>query len=323
MNLYPLIKVLSDGQSHTGTSLGRQLGISRTAIWKQIQQLPGLGLDYTTDKATGYALTNALDLLDESALKADLLGLGSSLRPEVFPQIDSTNTELARRLQSGQSIHGALLLAEMQTAGRGRRGRSWVSPFASSLSLSLGWQFEGAANQLQGLSLAVGVVTHNVLKALGYPAPGLKWPNDIQIADAKLGGILIEVSGDLAGPCQLIIGLGLNVRRSASLLSLDRDVTFLSDLQADLVTRSALALQLARSLECLLQDFAVSGFRPWQDAWNAVHCWKGREGLLITPHGEEVVVFGDVNAEGELEVFDLQGCSRFINAGEVSLRVAS
>lgn len=323
MNLYPLIKALSDGQNHTGTALGQRLGISRTAIWKQIQQLPEMGLNYTADKTTGYALTDALDLLDASVLKSALSGAGSSLALEVLPQIDSTNTALARRLQAGKSIHGTLLLAEMQTAGRGRRGRTWISPFASSLSLSLGWQFEGAANQLHGLSLAVGVVVRNALSALGYTPPGLKWPNDVQVGDAKLGGILIEVSGDLAGPCQLIIGLGLNVKRVSSLENLDRDVTFLSDLQADLVTRNTLAEHLALALESLMLDFVLEGFRPWQAEWNAAHCWKGREGLLITPLAEEAVVFGDVNAEGELEVFDPQQRSRFINAGEVSLRVAS
>lgn len=345
MTLYPLIHLLSDGQFQTGTLLGEQLGISRTAVWKQVKQLPSLGFEVITKKNVGYCLARPLQLLDVEALQAELLAAKSSLWLSFVPVIDSTNAELIRRLATeaalplgikGHNVEdqtiqnkpsNALMLAEMQTAGRGRRGRSWFSPYAASLSLSISFQMEGGANVLQGLSLAVGVVVKEVLETQGILGVQLKWPNDLYLSTAehvngaKLGGILIELSGDLAGPCNVVVGLGLNVFRTQPPEAIDQPLAFLSDvIEETAICRTRLAAKLALALEQLLSNFAAEGFRPWQAGWNAAHVWAGQAASIITPSQQVQVVLGGVTATGELQVTYNDGSSGLINAGEVSVR---
>ncbi|MBE0505412.1 MAG: biotin--[acetyl-CoA-carboxylase] ligase [Marinospirillum sp.] len=323
MNLYPLIKILADGRFHTGTVLGSILGISRTAVWKQVRRLSVLGLEYQMDKPRGYALLSPLDLLDSSTIQSLLSDSSPALKAETIPTIDSTNMELLRRVNQGLSIHGTLLTAEMQTLGRGRRGRGWFSPFASSISMSIGWDFDGSANELQGLSLAVGVAIQKALQGLNIEGAGLKWPNDIYTAQGKLGGILIEITGDLAGPCQLIVGVGINVVSNSFANEVDQAVGFIDQLSTDVPTRSQIVVACAEEVVKVLEQFQVNGFSFWQDEWNKRHIWAGQAAKIITQKGETAVVLGGVNAMGELEVVYPSGERAYINSGEVSVRINS
>lgn len=325
MNLYPLIQQLSDGRYHTGTELGDALTVSRTAIWKQIQKLPDLGLDYQTDKQLGYRLLQPLDLLDAEFIHREISQNfdQSQVNLAVEPVVSSTNTLLLDRVNQGRPIHLELLTAEMQQAGKGRRGRNWFSPFASSLSCSLGWNFEGSAQELQGLSLAVGVAIKAGLEGLGVEAVGLKWPNDIYLNQAKLGGILIEITGDLAGPCKLIVGFGINVHRPLDFNteSVNQPIAFLSDLGVPLPTRSQLASALYLEVLKVLSTYAQQGFEPWVNDWNRAHVWQGKQALVITPQSSVEVTLGQVNQLGELAVYDSTGQQKLLNSGEISLRV--
>lgn len=325
MNLYPLIKLLSNGQFQTGTQLGEQLGISRTAVWKQIKQLQALGLEVITKKNEGYSFAQPIQLLDTRLIKSRLDAAHSSLVLDFLPVVDSTNLELTRRLANKDLVSknasaNTLLIAEKQTAGRGRRGRNWSSPYAASLSLSLSFKVEGGANVLQGLSLAVGVVTKDVLSLHGIKDVLLKWPNDLYLNDAKLGGILIELSGDLAGPCNVIVGLGLNVFRTQQAIDVDQPVAYLSDGANAAICRASLAADLAMAIEKLLINYAIEGFMPWQEKWNAAHIWTGRKASIITPNKNLAVTLGGVTNTGELQVTYEDGSQGVINAGEVSVR---
>lgn len=322
MNLYPLIKLLSDGKFQTGTQLGLKLGISRTAVWKQIQQLEGLGLEVVTKKNEGYCLLEPLDLLDFEKIKQSLSEANSLLISEFYPVIDSTNLEFSRRISAGEEFKHHLILAEKQTAGRGRRGRDWISPYASSLSMSICWRVEAGANVLQGLSLAVGVVIKNVLAKHQMSDIQLKWPNDLYLNNTKVGGILIELSGDLAGPCNLVVGFGLNVYSSQLALAVDQPVAFLSDVNDTEICRTSLAVDLALEVEKLLKDYPVNGFKPWQDSWNSAHVWQGVEANLMTPLNVTPVTLGGVNELGELQVTYSDGSKGSINSGEISVRIA-
>ena len=325
MNLYPLIDQLSDGRYHTGTELGETLGISRTAIWKQIQKLPELGLQYQTEKQLGYRLEKPLDLLDADLIKQQIQTgfTQDEVTLVVEPVVTSTNTLLLERANRGEEIHLELLTAEMQNAGKGRRGRSWFSPFASSLSCSLGWSFDGSAQELQGLSLAIGVAMKVGLGRLGVKGVGLKWPNDVYLDQAKLGGILIEITGDLAGPCKLVVGFGLNVHRPSGFnpSSLNQPVAFLSDLNIPLPSRSELIAALYLEVLRVLSSYATTGFAPWVDSWNEAHVWKGCKAQLITHQDTATVTLGQVNQLGELAVVDSSGQHKWLNSGEISLRV--
>jgi len=327
MNLYPLIKLLSNGKFQTGTLLGERLGISRTAVWKQIKQLQALGLEVVTKKNEGYSLVQPIQLLDSSLIKASLEAANSSLALDFLPVVDSTNLELTRRLVNKELIPksasaNTLLIAEKQTAGRGRRGRDWFSPYAASLSMSLSFKVEGGANVLQGLSLAVGVVVKETLEKHGVLGVQLKWPNDLYLNAAKLGGILIELSGDLAGPCNVVVGLGLNVFRTQQTFEVDQPVAYLSDLMGEKIDRTALAADLALALEKLIENYAADGFAAWQEKWNAAHIWAGKQAFVITLNKKQAVTLHGVNAVGELQVTYEDGSQVAINAGEVSIRTA-
>ena len=129
-------------------------------------------------------------------------------------QIGSTSTELLRRAQR-RDIHGSVLAAEWQSAGRGRRGKSWTAVAGGSLTFSIGWRYEQGAGYLAGLSLAVGVAVVRALEAEGLPGVELKWPNDLVYKHLKVGGILVELNGDALGPSTVVVGVGLNVRLPA------------------------------------------------------------------------------------------------------------
>lgn len=323
MNLYPLIKLLSNGQFQTGTQLGEALGVSRTAVWKQIKQLANLGLEVITKKNDGYKLTEPLSLIDISIIQNKLQEANSTIAFSFLPSIDSTNLELSRQLTSDQSMPDKkLLLTEKQTAGRGRRGRSWLSPYASSLSMSLSFKIEGGANVLQALSLAVGVTIKNVLAKQGVNEVKLKWPNDLYLNNAKLGGILIELKGDLAGPCSVVIGIGINVFRTKALENIEQPVAFLSDIATFNNCRSSLAADLALAVDALIKEYTITGFKPLQDEWNKAHVWQGKKANIITANKSTAVVLGGVTETGELEVIYSDGKPGIINAGEVSVRPA-
>ena len=154
-----------------------------------------------------------------------------------------------------RDIHGAVLAAEWQTAGRGRRGRAWTAVAGGSLTFSLGWRFEQGAGFLAGLSLAVGVGVVHALEKEGIQGVGLKWPNDLIHRHLKVGGILVELNGDALGPSTVVVGVGLNVRMPREL---KRDIAQpVSDLTS-VVGRGAPAIDRNRLLARLISELAVT-----------------------------------------------------------------
>jgi BirA family transcriptional regulator, biotin operon repressor / biotin---[acetyl-CoA-carboxylase] ligase len=233
---------------------------------------------------------------------------------EVLPQIDSTNTELMRRARAGQ-LDPVLLVAEQQTAGRGRLGRGWHSGPGASLTFSLGISL--APKDWSGLSLAVGASLAESL----HPAIGLKWPNDLWVTDRKLGGILIETASFGAAatpesPRYAVIGAGLNITpRDAEGLS-----TAPAWLQAFLpgIDPAAALLRIAEPLVRNVQAFEALGFAPFQARFNARDVLRDRDVVLSdgtagTAHG--------VTDTGALLVHTASGM-KTITSSEVSVRPA-
>ena len=207
-----LLQILSDGEYHSGEELGQLLGISRTAIWKQMQKVESLGLPVDSQKGCGYRISGGLDLLFHDDVHGQLSQKAKGLlkKLEIESTVASTN-ELAKQRAETENASGLVVLAEQQTQGRGRRGRQWVSPYGCNLYLSLVWGFDGGVSALEGLSLAVGIAVQKAVARIGGQSLELKWPNDLLWQQRKIGGILLEVIGDPAGFCQVIIGIGLNV----------------------------------------------------------------------------------------------------------------
>jgi len=322
--LQTLLNLLADGQLHSGAGLGKQLGISRTAVWKHLQKLEVLGLRVETVKGQGYRLPGGLDLLDRQAILAGLdKETRSKITLELQQSIDSTNT--AARVKAEQGVgSGYVVMAEQQTAGRGRRGRTWVSPFARNLYLSLVWEFDQGAAALEGLSLAVGVAVRRAIAKLGVDGAQLKWPNDILCGGSKLGGILLEMIGDPAGSCQVIIGIGLNVDMSdeqtaSQTEEISQDWTDLKRVSGRSIARNELACALLNELIALLNNYHQIGFAGIREEWQTYDAFRGQLMCLETPSFKVSGIACGVSDTGAI-CLDVDGEKHYFNGGEISLR---
>lgn len=321
MSVELLLERMADGEFHSGELLGELLGVSRTAVWKHLQKLEGLGLVLESVKGKGYRIPGGIELLDVGRIKSGLSPAAKSFICEldVLHSVDSTNTRAMQRIVSGGG-HGYVCLSEHQTAGRGRRGRHWVSPFGQSLYLSVVIEFEEGAAALEGLSLAVGVALVRALRSVGAVDVGLKWPNDLLWRGRKLAGILLEMTGDPAGVCQVVVGVGVNMKLAGAVAeAIDQPWVDVSEIAPD-VSRNEFATALFNELMPVLAGFSDSGFAAYRDEWEAVHVHAGCAVGLAFGAGETVegVALG-VSDSGALRI-DVDGFEREFSGGEVSLR---
>lgn len=320
-----ILQCLADGCWHSGEELGVLLGVTRAAVWKQLQKLELFGIGVVSQKGKGYAIPGGLDLLCADMLQVELAALSCAdqvrvSRIEVHPVLDSTNAFIMRHTNA----HALACLAELQTAGRGRRGRVWHSPFAQNLYLSLGWQFDGGVAALEGLSLAVGVVVAQALESLGFSGIELKWPNDVLANRKKLAGILIEMNGDLSGRCQVVIGIGLNVAMTVAHqdVAIDQPWTDLSQLAASqsitMPSRNHLAARLLHALAQLLSTYGTQGFAAYVAEWEKRNAYINQEVVLSGQVEQRGMMLG-VNNQGAVRL-QMEAGEQHFYGGEISLR---
>jgi BirA family biotin operon repressor/biotin-[acetyl-CoA-carboxylase] ligase len=315
-----LITILADGEFHSGEEIGAVLGISRAAVWKQLQKLDALDLTIESVKGRGYRLSGGLDLLDAAIIR-DLLpaNVAAMLGDfEVFPVIDSTNNAAAKAILA-QRGSGYCCFAELQTAGRGRRGRQWQSPFGRNIYLSMVWEFQSGAAALEGLSLSIGLAVVRSLQILGVNGAGVKWPNDVLYDGKKLAGILLEMQGDPSGLCQVVVGLGLNVNLSRSdTAAIDQPWIDLFSIVGE-VNRNQLAAILIEQLYQVLAEFSAEGFTRLREEWSRYDVFANK--AVKVQLGETYVegLAGGVDGTGGLVLQTAAGQQVF-HGGEVSLR---
>lgn len=296
-----ILEILADGKFHSGTELANRLGISRSAIWKQLRTLSTLGLEYTAVTGKGYRLTQAIELLDKlkirSALNPEVEQFVSGIK--VFDQIDSTNRFLMSEASQGLDS-GTICIAEHQTAGKGRRGREWVSPFGNNIYLSILWRFSCGPSSISALSLAVGVAVVRALSQFNIEGIGLKWPNDIYWQGKKLGGILVELTGEADGPCTAVVGLGLNISLSKKVAhNISQDwVDLKLVMQGATLPRNHLAAKLINELIKIISTYETVAFNPYLDEWRSYDCLRGEMAILY---------FGAQQFQGEVVGIDDQG----------------
>lgn len=304
----------------SGDVLARDAGLTRAAVWKRIQALRDAGIRIDARAGQGYALAQPLDLLDAEAVQAGLAPPAQALLREISVawSLDSTNAELLRQPSTAAGV--SALLAEQQTGGRGRRGRSWASPLASNLYLSVSRQFGGGLARLGGLSLVTGVAVAEALHALGLPTAGLKWPNDVLVAERKLGGILIEGGGEHGGPVRAVIGIGLNVRMPATPAEqIDQPWVDLASLMPAPPTRNELASALLSSLLPALEAFDGEGLAPFLPRYGALDLLAGQAISVHDARGVRHGVAEGLGADGALRV-RIGDAVESVYAGEVSVR---
>lgn len=319
-----LLAALAAGQPVSGAQLADRAGVTRAAVWKQVEALRARGVPVQARGAAGYRLPWPLQLLDEASLLAALpravaTGLGAL---EVHWELDSTSSELQRRL--GTLADMSVVLAETQSAGRGRRGRRWLSPPGLNLYLSCLKRFEGGFGALSGLSLAVGTMVVRAIQSLGIAGTGLKWPNDVLGPDGKLAGVLVELSGEYQGPCAAVIGVGLNLRLTDALREqAGQPASDLATLAGGTPPdRNTVAARLIATLHEGLHAFERGGFAPFADDYARHDLLAGQALVLSGAQGVFQGVGAGVDARGALQVRLPDGTRRSVDSAEVTVRRA-
>lgn len=319
-----LLAELASGTAVSGAALAERSGVTRAAIWKQVEALRARGLPIEARGAVGYRLPWPLQLLDEALIRrslpaATVARLGAL---ELHWELDSTSSELQRRGAAASDL--SVLMAETQSAGRGRRGRAWLSPPGLNLYLSCLKRFEHGFAALSGLSLAVGVIVLRALESLGIAGVGLKWPNDVLAAQGKLAGVLVELSGEYQGPCAAVIGIGLNLRLTDALREQAgqpvSDLAMLTDgLPPD---RNQVAACLIGALVDGLIRFEQDGFASFAADFARYDLLHGQPLRLSGALGEFDGHGAGVDARGALLVRMADGELRSIDSADVTVRRA-
>ena len=317
---YRVLKLLATGDFCSGEILADTLGVSRGSVWHSVRELERAVLEIYRLRGRGYRLQQPLSLLDAAETRRHLGRHARGLALDLVDSVGSTNTLALERAQAN-APGGTVIVAEWQTAGRGRRGRSWQAGIGGALTFSLVWRFTQGAGFLAGLSLAVGLALVRALKVLGVADAGLKWPNDVVWRGRKLAGILIEMQGDALGPSCAVIGIGVNVRVSDTVRrQIDQPATDLETACGRMLDRNAALARVLIELRSVLETFARDGFVPLRAEWQRHHAWQDRGVTVALPDGRrESGVARGVDEDGALLVATRAGVRRYHSA-EVSLR---
>lgn len=317
---------LSGGQFTSGEVLAERLGVSRSAVWKAAGALKDLGATLHAVRNRGYRLVAGAGPLEAASIRARLPREAQQRvqQLDVEWSVGSTNTVLLARPNPPAGL-AEVLLAEYQTQGRGRRGRAWLAPPGGAICLSLSWTFQQAPQDLGALGLAIGVCARRALGEFDLRDVTLKWPNDILIAERKLGGILIDLRAEVAGSACVVIGLGINVALGSPLLS---TIAATGLPATDLVTagleqpcRNSLAAAMIAALLRGLLEFERQGLRAFVEEWRAADVLRGRAVEVQAAEGIARGVARGIDVHGALLVETPQGVRRFIS-GDVTVRPA-
>ena len=318
MHPYFLIHLLADGQLHSGTELAQRLGVTRTAVWKQLRRLEEIGVEIESVRGKGYRLAEPLDLLSRESIENALSC--HSPHPELIlePVVESTNAVLMGLASCAGRPR--ICLAEQQLQGRGRRGRRWFSPFARNLYISIGLETDAGAAAVQGVTLGAGLGALRALTRLGVTGLGIKWPNDLWLNGRKVAGILTELQGSAQDDLRLVVGVGLNVHKTASETAIDQPWTSLArEGQVPEGGRNQLAAELIAGILASVADLG-SGVDPdVPGEWSQYDVLRGRQ---VAVRGSDCRGIADgIDASGKLRLRTGDGEVVLLNAGEVSLEV--
>lgn len=319
---FPILRLLTDGKFHSGEAIAQQFNVSRATVWNALQDATVLGIEVFSVRGRGYKLPQAVTLLDEVSISQAMGAMHSWLKLELHDHLESTNTYLMQKLSGGQA-HASCVAANLQTKGRGRRGRTWQAGLGASLTFSLLWRFQCGAAALSGLSLAVGIALIRTLHSMGIHQAQLKWPNDILINREKLAGILIELQGDMEGPSVAVIGVGINLNLPNNIKQqIDQPAIDLASVTTQTINPNTLLGSLLQQLADVLRDFEQNGFKSLRNEWMQHHVYHLQQVRMLMPDGREVYgIVQGIAEDGALLVETPCGLQQF-TSGEISLRGA-
>lgn len=316
-----LLKLLGDGHCHSGSELGAKLGVTRSAIWKQINQLIKSGIPIQRIRHQGYQLANQMILLHEQQIK-DHIELENSTTPfhfHLLHSVDSTNRYLKDLPPSGGVD---ICCAEIQTQGRGRFGRLWHSPFGENIYCSSRWNLNYDLTKLSGLSLITSLAVLSTLSELDISSPSLKikWPNDILWNNKKLCGCLIEILAESNGHVQIIIGIGINVNSDTQNNPLpDKPWCSLYEIKQQHYNRNILIARLMLNLEQYLSKFIHHDLTYFMDEWNQSDYLFGKNIIVNQSLNTLTGIACGINQWGQLILEDERGLRHLLSSGDTSL----
>lgn len=318
-----LLQYLADGKFHSGEELGRELGISRAAIWKASQYIRDLGLPLESITGRGYRIHEGVELLDHDRIMNELSAEQKTQLNELVimdTEVSSTNDYLLNHIE--QFNHQTIaVLAEQQTKGRGRRGKAWLSPFGRNVYLSLLVPFEKDPAQMLGLSPAVAITLCKTLHEYGVFGASVKWPNDILYNYKKLAGILIEMQATSHDFSQVVIGIGLNLELPHNFQKdLDEHVIDIRTIMECKPERNKLIGKLIHNLLKMIETFQVSGLKTFLPEWNKLDSFHNKPVRLIHSSSEWQGINQGITESGEMMLKLEDGQTRRFVCGEVSLR---
>jgi BirA family transcriptional regulator, biotin operon repressor / biotin---[acetyl-CoA-carboxylase] ligase len=321
-HLLPTLRLLGGDTFRSGEEVAQRLGVTRATVWNMMQEAQQLGLPVEKVRGQGYRLPHPPVWLDAAAVTAAMGVHAGRFHLDIQDELSSTNTVMLARAAAG-APSGSVVAAELQTGGRGRRGRTWLSGLGGALTFSLLWRFDDGPASLSGLSLVVGLACAKALAARGVQGVGVKWPNDLLCDGRKLGGILIELQGDALGPSAVVIGIGFNVRLAADIPEVvDQPVADLAGTGGS-EDRNALLATVLTELAIAIDAFLAGGFSAVADEFDRWHVLRDRDVVVSLPDGSRVE--GRVTGtapDGALLVDTAAGPRRF-HGGEVSVRAST
>jgi len=319
-----LIKKLASGHFFSTQQLATELGVSRTSAWNYLKALEGMGFELHAVSGKGTRLKQMIELLESEVITSQLSSGTQCLlaKLDLLDVCPSTNHHLLQQNSLKPLANGVVCMAEMQTMGRGRLGKTWVSPYGQNIYLSFIWNFKSGIAALSGLSLACGVAVCCALDELGVKGHGLKWPNDILWQGKKLGGILVEIQGESQGGYSVVVGIGINYQMSSQ-ASTDIDQPWVDVCTAagDSIGRNKLAAKLIERVLGMLDGYEEKGLTPYVEQWNAFDCYKGSNVNIISGKKVTTGVAKGISSGGELILQKPDGAQQLIMSGEVSLRL--
>ncbi|MBS0358398.1 MAG: bifunctional biotin--[acetyl-CoA-carboxylase] ligase/biotin operon repressor BirA, partial [Proteobacteria bacterium] len=298
--------------------LAKKLKVTRTTVWKTLQHVSELGIEIQKASGQGYCIPGGIELLDQEKILSELSTTTKKLfnKLEIHQTIDSTNQYL---LQQKDVISGTVCLAEKQTAGRGRRGREWISPYAANMYLSVFSEFPEGISKLSGLSLVVGIAIVTALEKLKFKDIQLKWPNDLVYQGKKLGGILIDLSGDVNGPCNAVIGVGLNIKMPPD-SAIDQPWIDLQSIASKPVSRNKIIGKVLESLLTHISLFQKHGLKYFLKDWQRLDVLYGQEITLSSLKNPIHGTAKGIDDLGNLLV-KIGSVIEPISSGDVSVRI--
>lgn len=318
-----LLAALNENEYCSGELLAAQFSVTRATIHNAIKRLQSLGITIVSVVGKGYCLCNKIELLDSDLIHSHLQKECRSAEDQLllFDQLASTN-QLASELTVPSNGCWSAVLSELQTAGRGRRGRAWVSPYAANIYLSMVWSLSRPLSQAAVLSPFLALRVSQCLQRLGAPNMQVKWPNDIYCGEKKIAGLLLECFGELSDSCTLVIGVGANVSMSAyTAITINQEWTDLLAVMGveDCLSRNQLAAELINSLFAALTEFETDQMGSWQEQWRTMDAFYGQAVKLQDQHQLLSGVAQGVCADGAYQLSNEQG-EHIVLTGDMSLR---